>query len=46
MGQDRKPKEESMCLWSPRRRQEYIMEKKTFSLISGPGKTEQLHVKD
>ena len=46
MGQDRKPKEKSMCLWSPRRRQEYIMEKRLFFLISGARKTEQLHVKE
>ena len=41
--------DKSMHLWSPnlwQRRQEYTMEKKTISSISGAGKTGQLHVKE
>ena len=48
MGQDRKPRNESIHLWVPyswQRRQQYAMGAKTAFSINGAGKTGQLHAK-
>ena len=47
MEQNRKPKNIPLHLWSInfcQRRQEYMMEKKTISSVSGAGKAGQPHV--
>ena len=49
MEQDRKPRNKSTHVWSinlRQRRQEYTMEKRQVSSISGAGKSGQLHVKE
>ena len=49
MEQNRKPRNKSIYLWTPylqQRRQDYTMQKKTTSLVSGAGKTGQPRVKE
>ena len=49
MEPDRKPTDERIQLWSPnlsQKQQQYTVEQKRVSSISGAGKTGQLHVKE